>query len=71
MFIKQQAPGFPLNHGLQALVIGRQNISGGISKPKNFCLILGRGRTYNRKLFISRQACRKLLKTGLISGFQK
>jgi len=44
---------------------------GGMSKPKNFCLILGRGRTYNRKLFISRQACRKLVKTGLISGLQK
>ncbi len=38
---------------------------------KNFCLFLGKGRTYNRKLFISRQIVRKLMKTGLISGLQK
>jgi ribosomal protein S14 len=43
----------------------------GSSKPKNFCLYLGQNRTYNRKLFISRQAMRKLMKTGLISGLQK
>lgn len=41
------------------------------SKLKNFCLFLGHGRTYNRKLHISRQAVRKLMKTGLISGLQK
>ncbi len=42
-----------------------------IAKAKNFCLFLGRGRTYNRKLFISRHAVRKLTKTGLISGLIK
>ena len=40
-------------------------------KAKNFCLFLGRGRTYNRALFISRHALRKLTKTGLISGLTK
>jgi len=43
----------------------------GSSFPKNFCLFLGKNRTYNRKLFISRQATRKLMKTGFISGLQK
>ena len=43
----------------------------GQSMAKNFCLFLGKGRTYNRKLFISRQTVRKLMKTGLISGLQK
>ena len=43
----------------------------GIAKPKNFCLLMGRGRTFSRKLFISRQAVRKLVKTGLISGLKK
>lgn len=38
---------------------------------KNFCLFLGKGRTYNRKLFISRQTVRKLMKTGLLFGLQK
>jgi len=41
------------------------------SRPKNFCLMLGKGRTYSRDLFISRQALRKLAKTGLISGLTK
>lgn len=41
------------------------------TKAKNFCLYLGRGRTYNRKLFISRHAIRKLTQVGLISGIQK
>lgn len=43
----------------------------GESLAKNFCLFLGAGRTYNRKLFISRQCFRKLVKTGLLSGIQK
>jgi len=43
----------------------------GRALAKNFCLFLGQGQTYNRKLFISRQAVRKLVKTGLISGLQK
>jgi len=40
------------------------------SKPKNFCLLLGKCRTYNRKIFISRQIFRKLLRTNALSGFQ-
>ena len=43
----------------------------GSSKPKNFCLFSGKGRTYNRKLFISRQILRKLMKTALIIGLKK
>jgi len=43
----------------------------GYSKPKNFCLYLGKGRTFNRKLFVSRPIVRKLMKTGAISGLQK
>jgi len=42
-----------------------------LTKPKNFCLFLGNGHTYNRKLFISRQSTRKLMKSGLLSGLQK
>lgn len=42
-----------------------------LTKPKNFCLLLGKGRTYNRKLLISRQSVRKLMKSGLLSGLQK
>jgi len=49
----------------------RFNIFNGLTKPKNFCLFLGKGRTYNRKLFISRQSVRKLMKSGLLSGLQK
>jgi ribosomal protein S14 len=41
------------------------------SKPKNFCLVLGRGRTYNRKVFLSRQIFRKLVRYGLLSGIIK
>jgi len=47
------------------------NTFNSITKPKNFCLFLGKGRTYNRKLFISRQSIRKLMKSGLLSGLQK
>jgi len=41
------------------------------SRLKNFCLFLGKGSTYNRKLHISRQTFRKLARFGLISGLQK
>ena len=51
--------------------IATNSYKNGIYKPKNFCLFLGKGRTYNRKYFISRQILRKLVKTGLISGLQK
>jgi ribosomal protein S14 len=43
----------------------------GYSKTKNFCLFLGKGRTYNRKIFISRQIFRKLLRLNNLIGFQK
>lgn len=38
---------------------------------KNFCLVLGKSRTYNRHLFISRQTVRKMAKVGLLAGIQK
>lgn len=38
---------------------------------KNFCLFLGKNSTYSRQLFASRQAVRKLMKTGLLTGMQK
>jgi ribosomal protein S14 len=37
-------------------------------RAKNFCLILGKARTYNRRIFLSRQAFRELVSFGLISG---
>ena len=43
----------------------------GRSKPRNFCLYLGKGRTFNRKYHISRQIFRKLIKTGALLGLQK
>ena len=51
--------------------ISKLDAKSALSKPKNFCLFLGKGSTYNRKLFISRQIFRKLVGTGLISGLQK
>ena len=49
-------------------LLGKQ---GGRAKSKNFCLVLGKDKTFNRKYFISRQIMRKLNKTGLINGLQK
>ena len=40
-------------------------------KPKNFCLILGKNRTYNRKLFISRQILRKLMRNNAVTSIMK
>jgi len=40
-------------------------------KQKNFCLILGKNRTYNRKLFISRQILRKLSSNNAIISIIK
>ncbi len=37
-------------------------------KYKNFCLFQGKGRTFNRSLFVSRHTLRKLAGVGLISG---
>jgi ribosomal protein S14 len=42
-----------------------------MSGIKNFCLVLGKSRTYNRNLFISRQTVRKMTRVGLLSGIQK
>jgi ribosomal protein S14 len=39
-----------------------------ISRSKNTCLFIGKGSTFNRQLFISRQTLRKLTRFGLVSG---
>jgi ribosomal protein S14 len=41
------------------------------SKPTNFCLLLGKNSTYNRKLFFSRQSFRKLMRLNILTGIQK
>ena len=41
------------------------------SRSKNTCLFTGKGSTFNRKLFISRQTLRKLMRFGLIGGLKK
>jgi len=38
------------------------------SRSKNTCLFSGKGRTFNRSLFVSRQMLRYLTRFGLISG---
>ena len=40
-------------------------------RPKNTCLFLGRGRTYNRRLFMARHTFRRMMRFGLIPGMQK
>jgi ribosomal protein S14 len=37
-------------------------------RSKNFCLFSGKGSTFNRDLFVSRQVLRKLTRYGLVSG---
>lgn len=51
--------------------LSRLNRNSRLYKPKNFCLYLGAGRTYNRKMLISRQTFRKLVRFGVIAGLQK
>lgn len=46
------------------------NKKSALSKPKNFCLFSGKGRSHNRKLFISRQIFRKLIRLNAIVGLQ-
>lgn len=53
------------------LLLSRKTVLSALSKARNFCLILGKGRTYSRDTFISRQAFRKLAQVGLLSGLQK
>src|SRR4051794_15271609 len=47
------------------------NLKSGFYKPKNFCLISGKNRTYNNKTYISRQVLRKLARLNLITGLSK
>jgi len=42
-----------------------------LSKYKNYCLLSGRARTYNRDMYIARHNMRKLVGLGLISGLVK
>lgn len=42
-----------------------------ISKPNNFCLLIGKSSTYNRKLYISRQSVRKLMRLNVMIGVKK
>jgi len=44
---------------------------GALSRYKNYCLLSGRGRTYNRPLHIARHNLRKLAAVGAISGLIK
>lgn len=39
-----------------------------LSKSKNSCLFIGKSRTYNRQLFVSRQTLRALTRVGAVSG---
>jgi len=41
------------------------------NKPKNFCLIVGRNRAYNQKLFMSRHSLRRLLRDNHLAGLIK
>lgn len=40
-------------------------------KPKNFCLISGKNRTYNQMLYITRQTLRMLSRAGAVVGLIK
>ena len=42
-----------------------------LSKYKNYCLLSGRGRTYNRDILLARHNLRKLVGVGMISGLIK
>jgi len=42
-----------------------------LAKYKNFCLFSGKGRTYNRTLFIARHQTRKLINIGALPGISK
>jgi ribosomal protein S14 len=42
-----------------------------LPKYKNYCLMSGRGRTYNRFLYMARHNVRKLVGVGAISGLVK
>lgn len=42
-----------------------------LSKPKNFCLIIGKQSTYNRKVYISRQTFRKFMRLNCLIGIKK
>jgi len=40
-------------------------------KSKNSCFFLGKGRTFNRHLYMSRHTLRKMVRFGIISGLRK
>jgi ribosomal protein S14 len=42
-----------------------------LPKYKNYCLMSGRGRTYNRFVYMARHNVRKLIGVGAISGLVK
>lgn len=41
------------------------------SKPKNYCFFIGRGRSVNRSLFMSRHIMRKFARFGMIQGLTR
>lgn len=47
------------------------NKTASMTRYKNFCLVSGRGRTYNRSLYLARHNMRKLVGLGVISGLNK
>ena len=47
------------------------NKTASMTRYKNFCLLSGRGRTYNRSLYLARHNMRKLVGLGVISGLNK
>jgi ribosomal protein S14 len=47
------------------------NIKSSITKQKNYCHYIGKSRSINRKLFMSRHTFRKFLRFGMLPGFIK
>jgi ribosomal protein S14 len=41
------------------------------SKSKNLCYYVGRGRSFNRKLYMARHTIRKFARFGMLPGFIK
>jgi ribosomal protein S14 len=72
IYSSQSLSKFTLAQKLKLIIKkNKKNRKADKSKPKNFCLILGKNRTYNRQVFISRQIFRKLAKLNSFSGFIK
>lgn len=51
--------------------LSKVNKLSALYKNKHTCFFQGKGRTYNRQLFVSRHTLRKMSGVGLIAGLQK